>query len=111
MTSTWLTAGQVAQRLGVKPATVYAYVSRGLLHRQIGDDGRTSRFDPAEVDELARRGRPRRDVRRTGIVDVVLSTTLTEISDGALRYRATTPSVWWRRARSKTSPSCSGPDS
>src|SRR5579862_4251740 len=87
MTSTWLTAGQVAQRLGVKPATVYAYVSRGLLHRQVGDDGRTSRFDPAEVDELARRGRPRRDVRRTGIVDVVLSTTLTEISDGALRYR------------------------
>jgi citrate synthase len=87
MTSTWLTAGQVAQRLGVKPATVYAYVSRGMLHRQIGDDGRTSRFDPAEVDELARRGRPRRDVRRTGIVDVVLSTTLTEISDGELRYR------------------------
>jgi len=87
MTSTWLTAGQVAQRLGVKPATVYAYVSRGLLHRQVGADGRTSRFDPAEVDELARRGRPRRDSRRTGIVDVVLSTTLTEIADGALRYR------------------------
>ena len=87
MTSTWLTASQVAQRLGVKPATVYAYVSRGMLHRQIGDDGRTSRFDPAEVDDLARRGRPRRDARRTGIVDVVLSTSLTEIRDGELRYR------------------------
>ncbi len=87
MTSTWLTSSQVAQRLGVKPATVYAYVSRGMLHRQLGDDGRTSRFDPAEVDDLARRGRPRRDARRTGIVDVVLSTTLTEILDGQLRYR------------------------
>lgn len=87
MASTWLTANQVAQRLGVKPATVYAYVSRGMLHRQLGDDGRTSRFDPGEVDELARRGRPRRDARRTGIVDVVLSTTLTEIRDGQLRYR------------------------
>jgi citrate synthase len=87
MTSTWLTAGQVSQRLGVKPATVYAYVSRGLLHREIADDGRTSRFDPAEVDALARRGRPRRDARRTGVVDVVLSTTLTEIRDGELRYR------------------------
>src|SRR5215471_2496379 len=87
MTSTWLTAGQVSQRLGVKPATVYAYVSRGLLHREIGEDGRTSQFDPSEVDALARRGRPRRDARRTGVVDVVLSTTLTEIRDGELRYR------------------------
>ncbi len=87
MTSTWLTANQVAQRLGVKPATVYAYVSRGLLPRQMADDGRTSRFDPAEVEALARRSRPRTDARRTGIVDVVLSTTLTEIRGGELRYR------------------------
>jgi citrate synthase len=87
MTSTWLTAHQVAQRLGVKPATVYAYVSRGLLPRQMADDGRSSRFDPAEVEALARRSRPRTDARRTGIVDVVLSTTLTEIRGGELRYR------------------------
>jgi citrate synthase len=87
MTSTWLTSTQVAQRLGVKPATVYAYVSRGMLHRRLAEDGRTSRFDPAEVDALARRGRPRRDARRTGLVDVVLSTSLTEIRDGHLRYR------------------------
>jgi citrate synthase len=87
MTSTWLTTNQVAQRLGVKSATVYAYVSRGMLHRQLSDDGRTSRFDPAEVEQLARRSRPRTDARRTGIVDVVLSTTLTEIRDGELRYR------------------------
>src|SRR5579871_3998152 len=86
-TSTWLTTQQVAQRLGIKPATVYAYVSRGQLHRRLADDARTSRFDPAEVEELARRGRPRPDARRTGIVDVVLSTTLTEIRDGELRYR------------------------
>jgi citrate synthase len=87
MTSTSLTTNQVAQRLGVKPATVYAYVSRGLLHRELADDGRTSRFDSTEVDELARRGRPRRDARRTGVVDVVLSSVLTEIRDGELRYR------------------------
>ena len=87
MSSTWLTTNQVAQRLGVKPATVYAYVSRGLLHRELGDDGRTSRFEPTQVDDLARRGRPRRDARRTGVVDVVLSTALTEIRDGELRYR------------------------
>ncbi len=87
MTSTWLTTSQVAQRLGVKPATVYAYVSRGLLPRQMAEDGRTSRFDPAEVEALARRSRPRTDARRTGTVDVVLSTTLTEIRAGELRYR------------------------
>ena len=61
--------------------------SRGLLHRRLAEDGRTSRFDPDEVDGLARRGRPRRGGRGTGAVDVVLSTSLTEIADGALRYR------------------------
>lgn len=51
-----LTTAQVAVRLRVKPETVYAYVSRGLLtaHRRKGS--RTSMFDPLEVEALARRG-------------------------------------------------------
>jgi citrate synthase len=53
-------AAEAARRLGVKPATLYAYVSRGVLRRRPGADGRRSRFDAAEVAELARRGRPRR---------------------------------------------------
>jgi citrate synthase len=82
-----LTADQVATRLGVQRATVYAYVSRGLLSRSVGDDGRTSWFQPDEVDGLARRGRPRARSERPGSVDVVLASGLTQIVDSRLRYR------------------------
>src|SRR5215212_4029764 len=58
-----LTTAEAAARLGVKPATLYAYVSRGLLSRERAPDGRTSTFDPAEIDRLARPGRPRRGRR------------------------------------------------
>ena len=82
-----LTADQVAARLGVKLSTVYAYVSRGILSRTVASDGKSSRFDAAEVDQLARRGRPRTDARRAGTVDVVLATSLTGILDDRLIYR------------------------
>ncbi|MFC4051861.1 citrate/2-methylcitrate synthase [Actinomadura syzygii] len=56
----WIDARAAAERLGVKPATLYAYVSRGVLRRRHAADGRRSLFDAAQVEELARRGRPRR---------------------------------------------------
>jgi citrate synthase len=48
---------EAAEILGVKPASLYAYVSRGLLarHRLPGDRG--SWFEPAAVDRLAARSR------------------------------------------------------
>ncbi|WP_327292337.1 citrate/2-methylcitrate synthase [Streptomyces sp. NBC_01198] len=48
---------EAAARLGVKPETVYAYVSRGLLGSRRAAGGRGSTFDPAEVAALAARGR------------------------------------------------------
>jgi citrate synthase len=87
MTRNMLTADQAAARLGVKVSTIYAYVSRGVLGRTVAPDGRTSQFDAAEVEELARRGRPRADRRRAGTVDVVLATSLTAILDDRLVYR------------------------
>jgi citrate synthase len=48
---------EAAARLGVKPETLYAYVSRGLLGSQRSAGGRGSTFDPAEVAALAARGR------------------------------------------------------
>jgi citrate synthase len=51
-----LTAAQAAARLGVKPATLYAYVSRGLLTRTRTAGG--SLFDPLEVEAFARSRRP-----------------------------------------------------
>src|SRR6478735_5723169 len=87
MSGNLLTADQVATRLGVQRATVYAYVSRGLLRRTVGDDGRTSWFDTDEVDGLARRGRPRTRSQRAGAVEVVLASGLTRITGGSLEYR------------------------
>jgi citrate synthase len=79
-----LTAGEAAQRLGVKPATLYAYVSRGLLTRRKDPAGRTSRFDAGEIEDLARRGRPRRPAHAA---DIIIESALTEIDGAQLRYR------------------------
>jgi citrate synthase len=80
----FLTATEAAQRLGVKPATLYAYVSRGVLRRDRAADGRSSLFDSDEVERLARRGRPRRPA---GATDITVESAITEISGGRLRYR------------------------
>jgi citrate synthase len=80
----FLTAEQAARRLGVKPATLYAYVSRGVLSRDKSADGRASRFDPEEIERLARRGRPRRPA---GTADITVESAITEISGDRLRYR------------------------
>ena len=42
----FMTATEAARRLGIKPATLYAYVSRGVLSRDKAADGRASLFDP-----------------------------------------------------------------
>src|SRR4030081_1697083 len=77
-----LTAQEAAERLGVKPATLYAYVSRGLLRRQRGADGR-SRFALADLDRLGRQGR--RD--RATSTELAIESALTAIEDGAIFYR------------------------
>jgi citrate synthase len=48
-----LTAPEVADRLGVKLDTVYAYASRGVLRAQHDPGSRQSLFDAAEVERLA----------------------------------------------------------
>jgi citrate synthase len=79
----WLTAEQAAQRLGIKPATLYAYVSRGVLRRRRGPD-RHSRFDPVEVERLARRGRPRRAL---GVSELAIESEVTALGDDRPYYR------------------------
>ncbi|HJZ28175.1 MAG TPA: citrate synthase, partial [Streptosporangiaceae bacterium] len=80
----FLTAAQAAQRLGVKPATLYAYVSRGVLRRDRASDGRGSLFDAEEVERLARRGRPRRPA---GAADITVESAITELTADSLRFR------------------------
>ncbi|MFB8245853.1 citrate synthase [Streptomyces sp. NPDC055952] len=52
-----LTTKEAAELLGVKPETLYAYVSRGQLSSRRVPGGRGSTFDTAEVEALARRNR------------------------------------------------------
>jgi len=52
-----LTTKEAAELLGVKPETVYAYVSRGQLSSRRVPGGRGSTFDGREVEALARRNR------------------------------------------------------
>src|SRR5215471_12364826 len=79
-----LTAAEAARRLGVKPATIYAYVSRGVLARTRAPDGRASLFRAEEVERLARRGRPRRPA---GAADITVESAITEITGDSLRFR------------------------
>jgi len=80
----YLTAAEAARRLGIKPATLYAYVSRGVLSRVRAPDGRTSLFGADEVEQLARRGRPRRPA---GVADITVESAITEITGDSLRFR------------------------
>ncbi|MGY6501393.1 MAG: citrate/2-methylcitrate synthase [Acidimicrobiales bacterium] len=78
-----LTARDAAARLGVKVETLYAYVSRGMLTREVAEDGRTSLFRSSELDRVSQR---RRGGRSEGL-EVVIDTALTSIDDHRLRYR------------------------
>jgi citrate synthase len=80
----FLTAAEAARRLGVKPATLYAYVSRGVLTRARAADGRASLFSAEEVSRLARRGRPRRPA---GAADITVESAITELTADSLRFR------------------------
>ena len=80
----WIGAAEAAQRLGIKPASLYSYVSRGVLTPRRRPGGRVSLFDSAEIDGLARRGRPRRGPAGA---ELVIESELTEIADDRLRFR------------------------
>jgi citrate synthase len=81
-----VTTAQAAQRLGVKPATIYAYVSRGILASTSTGDGRTSTFAAGDIEKLAQRGRPRQASKSTAL-DFPISTAITSISQTHLKYR------------------------
>ena len=83
----WIGAAEAAERLGIKQASLYAYVSRGVLSRRRDADGRASMFDAKEVEELARKGRPRRASRPAGSAELVIESELTELTASTQRYR------------------------
>lgn len=72
---TRLSTTQAAARLGVKPATLYAYVSRGLISSERAVDRAGSTFDPLEVEALAR-SRNRRQGSSASNADTLSGTPL-----------------------------------
>lgn len=71
-----LTTRETAERLGVKPETVYAYVSRGQLTSNRAPGGRGSMFDATEVDALARRTGRREPTAAAGALSFPTGITL-----------------------------------
>lgn len=82
----WLEAAEAARRLGVKPATLYAYVSRGQVRRRRADDGRRSLYHADDIAALAVRGRRGRPTRPS---DIVVASAITRIGEDGPRYRGT----------------------
>jgi citrate synthase len=83
---TMLSADEAARRLGIKVESLYAYVSRGLVERHHGSDGRASTFDATAIDALARRGRPRLSSRQSSM-NMLIETRLTSISSHRILFR------------------------
>jgi citrate synthase len=79
----YLTTAQVARVLGLKPQTVYAYVSRGLLTSAAIDGVRGSVFAVDEVDAFSRRTTERPPA---GVVERI-RTQITLLDDDRLYYR------------------------
>ena len=90
--SAFLSATEAAAALGVRRATLYAYVSRGLLRSENDPDRRGRRYPATEVEALRGRVEARRDPPRVarGALDwgmPVLDSRLTLIAGGRLFYR------------------------
>ncbi|MCU1681045.1 MAG: excisionase family binding protein [Amycolatopsis sp.] len=80
----YLTTAEVARRLDVKPETVYAYVSRGMLTSVRAQGRRGSLFAQDDVDRLVERAHA--DHRPSGAVERI-RTELTLLENDELYYR------------------------
>lgn len=92
-----LTTREAAERLGVKPETVYAYVSRGQLGSRRDPGGRGSTFDAKEVEALVRRGR--RQAAAGGDGTPVVRTGITLIDKDRYYFRGVDATELARRYR------------
>jgi len=84
--SRFVGAVEAARQLGVQRATLYAYVSRGLVERRTAIDGRTSLYAVDDLDLLATRSRRREPASRPSL-DVQISSAVTVLDEAGPRYR------------------------
>lgn len=83
----FLPASAAAARLGVKRATLYAYVSRGLLRAYVLPGRRGSWFDPVQLDAATTKAKRPRERRP----DLRIVSGLTLIDRGGYWYRGRRP--------------------
>lgn len=92
MAGEWLTSREAARRLGVSAATLYAYVSRGLLRSEATEGRRDRRYRADDISRLKRRrevGRKAESIANHALDfgTPVLESALTLIEDNRLYYR------------------------
>ena len=103
--SDWLTAAEVMKRLGLKPQTLYAYVSRGRIEaRDDPADTRRRLYRAADVGRLVQRkarGRRPAAIAEDAIAygEPVLASAITTIQRGRLWYRGQDAAVLAETAR------------
>jgi citrate synthase len=91
--STYLTANQAAEYLGVSAATLYSYVSRGLLRSEaLPTNSRSRRYLAADVYAMRQRKEQRRNPSSVAATvldfgEPVLNSGITLILGGRLYYR------------------------
>nr|WP_321439664.1 citrate synthase [uncultured Hyphomonas sp.] len=89
----WIGRDDALEALGVKPQTLYAYVSRGMIaSRPDEHDPRASVYSAADIAGLVKRrrsGRGRQAIASAAISwgDPVMETAITTVRDGKLIYR------------------------
>lgn len=96
MATHWISTAEAAQRLGVKPATIYAYVSRGLLVSRRNQSGRGSLLDSGQVDALASGGRRGAQGRRRVHRFRSVVTSISHAGEDVLYYRGHEVAQWSR---------------
>ena len=90
---TWLSSKDASSRLGISRATLYAYVSRGLVRSSAAPgDPRQRRYAAEDIDALRNRSEERRDPAKIGERALhwgvpVLESAITLIENGSLYYR------------------------
>ena len=91
--STSVSAAEASRTLGVTRATLYAYVSRGLIRSEPGTSAtRERRYAREDIDRLKRRSEERRDPDKVASHALqwgmpVLESAITLIAGGRLYYR------------------------
>ncbi|HVZ39739.1 MAG TPA: citrate synthase family protein [Candidatus Kapabacteria bacterium] len=89
----YLSAQEAARELGITPATLYSYVSRGLIRSEQGSGtGRERRYHAEDIRKLKERSQVRRDPAKAteGALHwgaPLLESSITLIADGRLYYR------------------------